>query len=390
MTVPTGIEPPIIELAGVSKVYRSRSSLTKYAQVRAVDDVSLSILPGTTTGIVGETGSGKSTLGRLLLGLTPPSAGEVRFRGRSVAALDSEGRREYRRSVQMVFQSPLGSFNPMLSIGTSIRDALRYAPPSIDPVPHRPDQHGETARLLDQVGLPATFAERYPDEVSGGELQRASIARALAVGPSVIFLDEPASALDVSVRGQIFNLLMDLQRDRGLAYVLVTHELPSAEALADRVVVMYLGRIVEDTPKSAFFRRAAHPYSVGLIAASEIRAERATRERPLVFGDPPSVTDPPPGCRFHPRCWLYEQLGRPDRCTESEPQLELIESGHASACFFREQALAREVRDRPDGATVTPSLLGGPSLGGPSLGDPSLGGPSLGGLAAAHDQEGAP
>jgi oligopeptide/dipeptide ABC transporter ATP-binding protein len=356
MSTTKSTEPPIIELARVSKVYRSRSSLMRYAYVQAVEDVSLRILPSTTTCIVGETGSGKSTLGRLLLGLTPPSAGQVRFRGHSVEGLKAESRREYRRSVQMVFQSPLGSFNPMLSIGASIRDALRYAPPSSDP-----DKHRETARLLDQVGLPATFAERFPDEVSGGELQRASIARALATDPSVIFLDEPASALDVSVRGQVFNLLMDLQRDRGLAYVLVTHELPSAEALADRVVVMYLGRIIEVAPKDAFFRRAAHPYSVGLIAAAEIEAEGSAQERPLVSGDVPSVTDPPPGCRFHPRCWLYEQLDRPARCRDTEPQLEQVEAVHSSACFYREEALAREVSDRPDGATVTPSHLGGMS-----------------------------
>ncbi len=247
----------------------------------------------------------------------------------------------------MVFQSPLGSFNPMLKIGSSIRDALRYAPAVA-----RSEMREETGRLLDLVGLPVSFAERYPEEVSGGELQRASIARALAVGPSVIFLDEPASALDVSVRGQVFNLLMDLQRERNLAYVMVTHDLSSAEALADRIVVMYLGRAVEISPKDMFFTRAGHPYSIGLISAAEIRTDGGPA-RTLVSGDVPSATEPPQGCAFHPRCWLYQQLDRPNMCREVEPALEPLEDGHLSACFYREFALERELSDRPRGATVS-------------------------------------
>jgi oligopeptide/dipeptide ABC transporter ATP-binding protein len=352
---------PILELADVSKVYRARTSLMRYALVPAVQDVSLTILPRTTTCIMGETGSGKSTIGRLLLGLTEPTSGEVRFRGRSVATLDAEARREYRRAVQLVFQSPIGSFNPMLSIGRSLRDVLRFAP-------HVRDPHEETARLLDLVGLPAHFADRFPDEVSGGELQRASIARALAVEPSVIFLDEPASALDVSIRGQIFNLLMDLQRDRGLAYVLVTHELGSAEALADRILVLYLGRVVEEAPKDAFFARPAHPYSIGLLAASKVRADTSGTHRPLVVGDAPSVTDPPPGCPFHPRCWLYERLGRPARCREALPLLDEVRPGQSAACHFAQEAIVSGgdvdggvgspvVESR--GATVTAAASGG-------------------------------
>jgi oligopeptide/dipeptide ABC transporter ATP-binding protein len=324
----------------------------RYALVPAVQEVSLTILPRTTTCIMGETGSGKSTLGRLLLGLTEPTSGEVRFRGRSVARLDAEDRREYRRAVQLVFQSPIGSFNPMLSIGRSLRDVLRFAPNGRDP-------HAETARLLDLVGLPARFADRFPDEVSGGELQRASIARALAVEPSVIFLDEPASALDVSIRGQIFNLLMDLQRDRGLAYVLVTHELGSAEALADRIVVLYLGRVVEDAPKDVFFEHPAHPYSVGLLAASRVRAGGSDTHRPLVVGDAPSVTDPPSGCPFHPRCWLYERLERPERCRETRPPLDPTGPGQWSACFYAEEAVRSHEGAAGPGATVAASSPGG-------------------------------
>jgi oligopeptide/dipeptide ABC transporter ATP-binding protein len=343
---------PILELDAVSKVYRARTSLMRYALVPAVQGVSLAILPRTTTCIMGETGSGKSTLGRLLLGLTEPTSGEVRFRGRSVATLDAVARREYRRAVQLVFQSPIGSFNPMLSIGRSLRDVLRFAPDVGDP-------HAETARLLDLVGLPARFADRFPDEVSGGELQRASIARALAVEPSVIFLDEPASALDVSIRGQIFNLLMDLQRDRGLAFVLVTHELGSAEALADRIVVLYLGRIVEDAPKDVFFGSSAHPYSVGLLAASKVRAGASATHRPLVLGDAPSVTDPPSGCPFHPRCWLYERLDRPERCRQVLPPLDPVRPGQSSACLYADEAVGGPDGAEVDGATVTGAGPGG-------------------------------
>jgi oligopeptide/dipeptide ABC transporter ATP-binding protein len=333
-------ETPILELRDVRMVYRSRVSLMRQVDVPAVDGVSLAVGPGTTTCILGETGSGKSTIGRLLLGLVEPTAGEVRFRGRSLASLGREARREYRRSVQMVFQSPISSFNPMLTIGASIRDALRYAPPE-----RRRDPHGETARLLDQVGLPAAFADRYPNEVSGGELQRASIARALATDPAVIFLDEPASALDVSVRGQVFNLLLDLQRDRGLGYVIVTHELSSARALGDRIVVLYLGRVVEDAPREAFFDAPAHPYAAALMAAAAI--ERGERHGPTVAGDPPSVTDPPPGCAFHTRCWLYRELGEPERCRTDEPMLASAAGGHLAACHFRDERA-------PGGHATTP------------------------------------
>jgi oligopeptide/dipeptide ABC transporter ATP-binding protein len=323
------MEVPVLELRSVTKVYRARVSLMRHAAVPAVEGVSLVVEAGTTTCILGETGSGKTTLGRLLLGLIEPSSGEVLFSGRPLARLDREGRRAYRRAVQMVFQSPIASFNPMLTIGASIRDALRYGPPEA-----ASDARLETVRLLDQVGLPASFAERFPDEVSGGELQRAGIARALATHPSVIFLDEPASALDVSIRGQIFNLLLDLQRDRGLGYVVVTHELASARALADRIVVMYLGRAVEVAPSSAFFTAPSHPYAAALVAAAAV--EPGGAHRPVVSGDPPSVTDPPSGCRFHPRCWLYLALGEPERCRLEEPRLDAAGPGAWSACHFRD------------------------------------------------------
>jgi len=324
---------PVLELRCVTKVYRSRVALMRTVDVPAVVDVSFSVESGRTTAILGETGSGKSTLGRLLLGLIEPTSGAVLFRGRDIAGLDRDGRREYRRAVQLVFQSPIASFNPMLTVGSSIRDALRYAPGEA-----AGGARAETARLLDQVGLSGSFLDRYPDEVSGGELQRAAIARALATRPDVVFLDEPASALDVSIRGQVFNLLMDLQRERGLAYVMVTHELSSARALADRVVVMYLGRVVEVAPARSFFASPDHPYAAALLAAAAI--DEGAASRMSVSGDPPSPVDPPSGCPFHPRCWLYRALGEPERCRIELPPLEPADpagaaEGHASACHFR-------------------------------------------------------
>lgn len=341
--VPVSMTAPLLELRAVSRTYRSRDSAVRSSLVRALDAVSLLVVPGATTCIVGETGSGKTTLGRLLLGLTLPTSGSVLFRGQLIKELDRAGRADYRRSVQMVFQSPIASFNPMLTIGGSLRDALRFAP--------RPSQ-GRTRQtdedLLELVGLPREFSRRYPDEVSGGELQRASIARALATDPSVIFLDEPASALDASIRGQIFNVLLDLQRDRGLAYVMVSHDLGSARALADRLVVMYLGRVVETVPTRTFFAGPSHPYALALLAASGTAVGRVE-----LRGDIPSATAPPPGCQFHTRCWLYQALGEPERCRTDDPELALIEPDHVAACHFATETLA-VARSGSDTTNATP------------------------------------
>lgn len=345
---PVSITAPLLELRAVSRTYRSRDSVVRSSLVHALDTVSLLVVPGATTCIVGETGSGKTTLGRLLLGLTQPTAGTVFFRGQLIKELDRAGRTDYRRSVQMVFQSPIASFNPMLTIGGSLRDALRFAP---RPSKGRTRQTDED--LLELVGLPREFSRRYPDEVSGGELQRASIARALATDPSVIFLDEPASALDASIRGQVFNVLLDLQRDRGLAYVMVSHDLGSARALADRLVVMYLGRVVETVPTRTFFAGPSHPYALALLAASGTASGTGVG-RVELRGDIPSATAPPPGCQFHTRCWLYQARGEPERCRTDDPALASIEPDHVVACHFATEALA-VARSGPDTTNATPA-----------------------------------
>lgn len=325
-------DAPLLEACQVTKLYEVRQSLFQRVRVRAVEGVSLAIRPAVTTCVVGETGSGKTTLARLLVGLLRPDRGEIRFRGRRVDQLDRQAHSEYRLAVQMVFQNPLLSFNPMLTIGATLRDALRHSPRL-----SRRDLTSATYSLLESVGLDRRFAARYPREVSGGELQRAGIARALATDPEVVVLDEPASALDVSIRGQIFNLLTDLQQERRLSYVLVTHDLQAARLLADDVIVMYLGKVMESGPQEWVLADPQHPYTRALISATlPVEAGDQAMERIVLSGDPPSAAAPPPGCRFHPRCWLHQQLGRPSLCVSVEPPLSKVGGKQRVACHFAE------------------------------------------------------
>lgn len=327
------LDSPVLEARGVTKHYSARESLFRRTTVRAVEDVSVEVKEGSTLCVAGETGSGKTTLAKLLVGLLRPDRGEIRFRGRRVDQLDRSSQRQYRLGVQMVFQNPLLSFNPMLTIGATLRDALGHSP-RVDAT--RPSS--EVQSLLQSVGLDRRFAHRYPREVSGGELQRAGIARALATDPQVVILDEPASALDVSIRGQIFNLLADLQRDNRLAYVLVTHDLQTARLLANEVVVMYLGKVVEAGSEDSVLAQPRHPYTVALLSATlpAVAGEQAP-ERIILRGDLPSATAPPPGCRFHTRCWLYERLGRPEQCASLEPALAGTSGKQRAACHFADR-----------------------------------------------------
>ena len=329
--------PPLLELRGVSQQYRARGAFRRQASVRALSGVDLSVRANLTTCIIGETGSGKTTLGRVLVGLTIPSGGVVLYRGRSIAQLRGQAWQEYRRSVQMVFQNPTGSFNPMLTVGASIRDALRFSP-----VPGAASIRN-VARLLEQVELAPQLAGRYPDEVSGGELQRASIARALATEPALLFLDEPASALDVSIRGQIFNLLRSLQGEHGLAYVMVSHDMATVRVLSDVVFVLYLGEPVEYA-RNRTFHQPAHPYSLALLSASPVEAERRKIRRLDLQDVGPSTSPPAPGCPFQPRCWLHVELNRPERCLVEKPRLSPIEPDHEVACHYADQSSARATK----------------------------------------------
>jgi|HubBroStandDraft_1064217.scaffolds.fasta_scaffold00104_4 oligopeptide transport system ATP-binding protein len=294
------------------------------APIRAVDGVDLTIAAGETLALVGESGSGKSTTGRLLLRLIEPTAGSVRLHGRDILELGSRALRAVRREMQIVFQDPYGSLNPRMSVGAMLAEPLR-----LHGLARGAAVKPRVEALLEQVGLRPEHAQRYPHEFSGGQRQRIGIARALAVEPRVIVCDEPVSALDVSIQAQIVNLLQALQRRRGLAYLFIAHDLAVVRHIADRVAVMYLGRIVETAPVDRIFTAPRHPYTRALLSAVPVPDPSARPARTMLAGEPPSPIDLPGGCRFHPRCRHAE-----DRCRSEDPALIDDEDGHAAACHL--------------------------------------------------------
>lgn len=293
--------------------------------VKAVDDVSFSIGPGETLGLVGESGCGKTTLGRAIVKLIEPTAGSVWLEGEDIAALSGAELRARRRKFQMIFQDPYNSLDPRMTVGEIIGEAL-----SIHGLfKEKTERQGRIEALLKSVGLDAMHAQRYPYEFSGGQRQRIGIARALAVDPKLIVCDEPVSALDVSVQAQIINLLQDLQRERGVAYLFVAHDLAVVEHISQRVMVMYLGKVVELGEAKAVVQTPQHPYTQALISAVPQIDPEAQRTRIVLTGEMPSPIDPPPGCPFHPRCPLAEA-----RCQSEVPALREVQPGHWAACHF--------------------------------------------------------
>jgi len=303
-----------------------------HLQVKAVDDVSFEIEPGETLGLVGESGCGKTTLGRAIVRLVEPTAGKILFEGEDIAQLKGGDLRVRRRKFQMIFQDPFGSLNPRMTVENSIGEAL--------------DLHGLTegaaarrariADLLHAVGLDAAYAQRYPHEFSGGQRQRIGIARALAVEPKLIVCDEPVSALDVSVQAQIINLLQDLQQQHGIAYLFIAHDLAVVEHISRRVMVMYLGKVVEVAEAKAIVCAPKHPYTQALISAVPEVDPDTKRQRIVLPGDVPSPIHPPSGCHFHPRCPIAEH----PRCASEIPKLRETGSAHRAACH-----LAKEIKD---------------------------------------------
>ncbi|MFD7491830.1 ABC transporter ATP-binding protein [Streptomyces sp. NPDC059832] len=287
--------------------------------VKAVDGVSLTILPGEVVGLVGESGSGKSTVGRCVVRLDRPTGGSVEINGTDVTTLAPRALRPLRKDFHLVFQDPSSSLNPRMTIRRIIAEPLRL---------HGMANRAEAARrvdeLLAQVGLRPELADRHPHELSGGQRQRVSIARALSVDPALLVADEPTSALDVSVQASVLNLLADLQRDRGFGCLFITHDLAAVEYLADRIAVMYLGRIVEQAPAAELFAAPRHPYTQALLSAAPVPdpAEQRGRRRIVLGGDLPSPLDPPPGCHFHTRCPLAT-----DRCRSKSPVLRTLPGG---------------------------------------------------------------
>jgi oligopeptide transport system ATP-binding protein len=321
--------PPLLEVRDLVKHFPVRHGAFGRirGQVRAVDGVSFDLWRGETLGLVGESGCGKSTTGRALLRLVEPTAGEVRFDGQDVRALDRDGLRALRRRAQLVFQDPVASLNPRLSVGAMLEEALTV---------HRlggPNRRDRAVELLEQVGLSADHIDRYPHEFSGGQRQRLGIARALSVEPDLLVLDEPVSALDVSVQAQVINLLADLQEKLGLTYLFIAHDLALVEHVSDRVAVMYLGRIVEIASAPELYAEPRHPYTHALLSAvpRPDPARRRTRERIVLEGDVPSPIAPPSGCPFHPRC---PNPAKDARCTQVLPLLVPSDGSRGVACHY--------------------------------------------------------
>jgi oligopeptide transport system ATP-binding protein len=316
----------LVEVEGLTTHFPIREGLLgrQVGAVHAVDDVSFSVRQGETLGLVGESGCGKSTLGRTIVRLLEPTAGDVRFEGRSIARLGARDLRPLRREMQMVFQDPYASLNPRKRVGSIIAAPMRI---------HGAGDGGERRRrvreLLDVVGLSPEHVNRYPHEFSGGQRQRIGVARALALRPKLIVADEPVSALDVSIQSQMLNLLEDLQEEFGLTYIFIAHDLGVVRHVSDRIAVIYLGKLVELSPAAELYERPIMPYTEALLSAVPIPdpdlSER--RERIVLRGDVPSPIDPPTGCRFHPRCRYAT-----DVCSAQEPPLVDYGGGHLAAC----------------------------------------------------------
>ena len=312
-----------------------RDLLVRFGPVRAVDGVSVSVLQGPFgLGVVGESGSGKTTLGRAILRLVPIAGGEIQMNGDDVSRLRGEGLKRYRRAVQIVFQDPDTTLDPRVRVGNAVSEALRT-----HHIVGRSDVAARVAQLLGEVGLESDHARRYPHQLSGGQRQRVAIARALAVEPRVLVLDEPTSALDVTVQARILQLIRKLRESHGLAYLLISHNLAVVEELCEETAVMYLGLVVERGTTSEILARPAHPYTVALRSAVPEIDLSAKRRRIVLPGTPPNPADPPPGCRFHPRCPIAI-----DRCRTEVPLLREVVPGRSVACHRAEEVLDGRAR----------------------------------------------
>jgi oligopeptide transport system ATP-binding protein len=304
------------------------------ANVKAVDDVSFDVGEGETLGLVGESGCGKTTAGRTILRLLDPTGGTVHFDGRDVAAAQGDSLRRLRRDMQIVFQDPFGSLNPRMTIQGIVEEGL-----VVHRMGNKQQRLGKVRETLEQVGLDPSYMNRYPHEFSGGQRQRICVARALALNPRFMVLDEPISALDVSIQSQIINLLVVLREKFKLTYLFISHDLSVVEYISDRVAVMYLGQIVELAAATMLYRKPMHPYSEALLSSIPTMDPTRRRKRIVLPGDVPSPVNPPSGCRFHPRCPLRVKLSGADRqrCDTETPELRPLGEGHLSRCHFAEK-----------------------------------------------------
>jgi oligopeptide/dipeptide ABC transporter ATP-binding protein len=319
--------PPVLEVEGLSKHFPVRKGILRrtVGHVHAVDEVSFAIGTGETLGLVGESGCGKTTVGRTILRLIEPTAGAIRLDGHDVTRLGKMEMRPYRRQMQIIFQDPFSSLNPRKRAGDIVGEPLK-----VHGIKTRAERREMVSELFERVGLRRAQMDNFPHQFSGGQRQRIGVARALALNPKLIIGDEPVSALDVSIQAQVINLLMDLQRDLKLSYLFISHNLAVVEHISHRIAVMYLGRIVEYTDKVTLFTRPLHPYTEALLAAVPVPDPAIKRVKLVVQGDVPSPLNPPPGCRFHTRCPYAEA-----RCKVDMPLLREVEPGHHVACHLR-------------------------------------------------------
>jgi oligopeptide/dipeptide ABC transporter ATP-binding protein len=333
---------PLLQVENLRKWFPIKKGVFSrtVAHVQAVDDVSFELGAGETLGLVGESGCGKTTVGRTILRLIEPTSGRVTFDGEDVFDLDGAALRRARPKMQIIFQDPYSSLNPRMTVEAIVGEAL-----TVHGIARGEERRRIVGDLLERCGLSKRHLSRYPHEFSGGQRQRVGIARALALRPKFIVCDEAVSALDVSIRSQIVNLLQDLQREYGLSYLFIAHDLSVVEHLSDRVAVMYLGKMVEMATSESLYRQPLHPYTQALISAIPVPDPEAKRERIILTGDVPSPVNPPSGCRFHTRCWLSDGA----RCVNEVPELRELAPGHRVACHYAEKSLL-EIKKAPHAA----------------------------------------
>ncbi len=329
----TGAHPhPLVDAEHLVKTFRSGGGLfAKPGSVRAVDDVTLAVHRGETVGLVGESGSGKTTLGRLILRLLEPTSGSIRFDSTDVLALDARALRALRRRMQIVFQDPSGSLNPRMTVGAAVRE-----PMEVHRLARGTEAQSRVTALFREVGLDPSYTSYYPHELSGGQRQRVGIARALSLEPDFVVLDEPVAALDVSVQAQVLNLLVDLRERRRLTYLFIAHDLVVVRHLAERVAVMYFGKLMEVAPAEMLYAQPMHPYTTSLLSAVPTPEPQQQRRRIVLRGDVPSARKRPPGCVFHPRC---PHPRKDARCQTEDPEWREVEPDRWVACHYAEQPM---------------------------------------------------
>ena len=328
---------PLLEVSHLRKLFPSGSSVfsRKSAPIKAVDDVSFTLSAGEPLGVVGESGCGKSTMGRAVLRLIEPTSGSVIFKGKDFTKATGQELRQMRSDMQIIFQDPYASLNPRMTVGEIIAEPLeiqkRYKT--------KEEERKRVLEVMDVVGLNPKYYNRYPHEFSGGQRQRIGIARAIVLGPSLVVCDEPVSALDVSIQSQVLNLLRQLQSSMGMAYIFISHSLSVIKHISDRVMVMYLGHVMETADKEELFANPSHPYTRALLSAIPLpeRHSKEKHQRIILQGDLPSPADPPSGCVFHTRCYMADAI-----CSTEKPELRDIGNGHFVACHFCEKCRGKE------------------------------------------------